>query len=529
MRATGSRRLSQWLLVLLVVLYAVLVASYWVLRYFGRWGDTDTGILTRASATVMQEGTIRPSQYGYGHGFTYPSLTTFIATVAGLPLRRLQFVVYPLVAAGLSLAAFATYHVLTGDATAGALATLFLFVQPDFLFVILRGSHEKVTWLTAMLAVFLLAKSFGAAHSLSRFAAYVLVFYLAALALISSNTFFGSSFILAVLVSLTAGSAFLQISRRRGAGTMPGPTMTRLTYTVAATMVLWFLNAFYFYQPAGRILLELKRTVDQAAAVSLGYEPIFDPYSYVRSGWVSQATYFGLVLPSWIAGVAALVVWILIGKQLLRGRSLLQEPPRFLSWLLYAGFGVQFAIGIVVGVVGGMSGSVQLRLFPVIMLVGFPVLAPAIMRLWRQKGKRLQRRLLALSVSLLILWASGASLLRATNDPWLSNSWVFWTASEDAAMRWIETRLRYNTTWLDLQGNRVNSHALAEGFGDKTGNDYDIAVQDPETRTFLISWWEEALGVRLALPLPDVRDENRVYHNGLTEVYHRQPRTPYQH
>ncbi|MBC7261093.1 MAG: hypothetical protein H5T63_03685, partial [Chloroflexi bacterium] len=305
MSTIAPHRRSLWACVLLVALHALLAAGYFVLRYGGRWADSDTANLTIASAAVLKEGTLVPTKGGYGHGFLYQATSVFIASLSGVDLTALQFWIYPIVAAGLSLVAFVLYRELTSDGMAGALATLFLFAQPDFLFVIFRGSHEKVTWLSAMLAVFLLARSFRTTGKPASFAIHVVLFYIAALAVISSNAFFGSSFILAMGISLAAGLLVQRMARKRSADNVPQPIVSRLLYVVATAMVVWFLDLFYLYRPALSALLHLERALDKAAAVALGSEPKFDPYATIGWGWVSLPAYLGLILPSWIAGACS--------------------------------------------------------------------------------------------------------------------------------------------------------------------------------------------------------------------------------
>ncbi len=528
MRAPSSPRQTARMPLLALVLYAALAGGYFVLRFGGRWIGSDTANLTVATAAVARQATLEPQQGIYGLGFAYQAVLVFITSVTGLSLSQLQLLVYPVVSAGLSLVAFAMYRVLSGDDAVAALATFFLFLQPDFLFVIFRGSHEKVTWLATMLAVFLLAKSFGAVDKLSHLVAYVGLFYLAVLACIASNAFFGSSFILAVIVSLAAGAAIERFWRSGGVREAASRMVVRLAYVVASAVVVWYLNTFYLYQPAAVSLLELENAVDRAAAVTLGRQPTFDPYATISGGWVSQAAYLGLILPSWIAGVVSFVLWIVVGVRMVRGQGVHREPSQFLLWLLYGGFGAQLALGVVLDLLKAIGGNLQQRFFPVVMLFAFPLVAQAIVGWWRDQRAAPRRHRLALGLSLLILWASGASLLKSTNDPWLSNYWRFWTVPEDRAVQWVGDHLRYRGVWLGLDGIRVASHAVAGGFRHELSNEVDTWALNLETRDVLLSSMDQGLSVRRSIPLPDVRGEHRVYDNGTVVHYHFRPRTPYQ-
>jgi hypothetical protein len=528
MIASVTRPRIPALLLLALLLYALLAATYFVFRYQGRWSDSDTATLTQAAAAISEQGTLLPDQEIYALGFAYQSVLTFFTNVTGLGLVPSQFLVFPFLAAFLSVSGYVLYRELTGSMAAGALATLLLFLQPDFLFVVFRGSHEKLTWLVAMTALFMLAKSFTAAQQPRRLAMFVGLFYLASFALISSNVFFGSSFLLVVGFSLVAGLLLMQVSRNRGWQSPLRVPLRRLVYVVISLAIVWALVVLYLYEPASRIFLEFDRGLDRAAAVALGMQPGFDPYASVGTGWTSTTVYLGVVLPSWILAAIAFLLWLRNGFSLLTSREPLPFSSHFLVWLLYGGFGVQFAAAIILDRSGGIAGNLQQRLFPLLMFMSFPIVTSAITRYWSKTTVALRHKLPVVGLSLLVIWACGASLLKATNEPSLSNYWSFWTVPEDRAVDWIEKHLQYRDAWLGLDGIRVSAHAVSEGFGTKSGNFQDTWVLEERTRHILVSDFDKALRTRRSAPLPDVREADQVYDSGTVAQYHLRPQTPYQ-
>jgi hypothetical protein len=526
MSTRESSRPNRWIL-LLVLAYALIAGGYFAVRYGGRWSDSDTTNLTTAMASVSSQGTITPTTDLYGLGFAYQAVSSFVVLATGLSFAELQLLVYPLLAAGLSVIAYAMYRALTGDPIAGALAALLLFLQPEFLFVIFRGSHEKLTWLLTMLAVFILSKSFTQSKRPARLAIYVGLFYLAALGLVASNAFFASSFILAVAVSLLGGLAVWHLHRRQ-AGTEVQPGYTRLLYVVVSATVLWFLNTFYLYQPALRVLLDLKGTMYRASAVALGMEPVHDPYATVSYGWVSPMVFVGLMLPTMIVGAISLLLWAGEARRRLRAGGNVGPEPRFLLWLLYGGFGLQLGASIMVAWIGGIASNLQYRLLPVVMPFAIGLVATAITNLWGRWAHRTKGRLLAAALAVFVLWGSFASLLKATNDPWLSNYWIFRTKDEVAARRWVDEHLQHTTVWLGLDGSRLG---LPSNLDDpsRSGINYaDSAALDDATRHVVLSVVDTQLGLRRGQPLPEVGSENLVYDSGGVVQYHLRPKTPYQ-
>ncbi len=134
------------LLATLLLLYALAVAGYAVLRYRGQWTETDTATLTNLIEVMREQATIRPAGLAYPHGFAYQVVSLAVLSAIGLPVQALQTTVYPFLAViGLVLTSLAFFTQVTGDRRVAILASLSLFFQPDVMFVTLRGSHEKFT------------------------------------------------------------------------------------------------------------------------------------------------------------------------------------------------------------------------------------------------------------------------------------------------------------------------------------------------------------------------------------------------
>jgi len=518
-----------WTLCLLLMLTGTIAGSYFALRYAGGWSDSDTGSLSATIASVADEGTLLTSGGAYSMGFAYQSLSVFIISLTGLHVTQLQFQVYPLIAGMVIVLAFAMYRALTGSAVAGALATLLLLLQPDFLFVVFRGSHEKVTWLGAMLATYLLARSFRAVRQPGRLASYVGLFYLAAFTLIASNAFFGSSFIVAAFVGLAAGLFLGYLSERRPPPGAAGLPVGRLTYVVASALVLWYLMVFYLYPAATRFLYDLRTTVDRAGAVTAGLEQRFDVAGSVGQGWVSRTAYLGVTSPTWVLAVVSFLVWVALALRMLRRRRLLEAPPQLLLWLLYGGFGMQLAVGLFLARFGGAVANLQVRLFPAVMLMACALVAVAIHAGWRRWTTRFKRSLLTIVLLAFALWAGIAAPLKMTNEASISTLWNFWTPFEEHAVWWADDHATQASIWLGPSPIRIAGRARAAEFGGRTGNDVDSTVVEPQTRDLVISDAERELARRIAVPLPDVRHENRVYDNGGTQMYHKRARTPFQY
>src|SRR3954447_4090409 len=173
----------------LLVGILVLVALYTTLRYRGLWGETDTYTRTGDILTVLHAGQLVPAdgESVYPNGYGFQAIAVFLAQIAGVSVAQLQIYGSALLAIWIVVPAWLAYRELTGSARGGTLATIFLFVQPEFLFVVMRGTHEKFTRGLMLLCLYLLARSLRGHVRPVPAGGVVLSFYLAAFAIAALN------------------------------------------------------------------------------------------------------------------------------------------------------------------------------------------------------------------------------------------------------------------------------------------------------------------------------------------------------
>ncbi len=517
----------------IVLIYAVLVATFFVVRYGGRWMDTDTPVLSRAIANVAQEGTLVPDGPIYHMGFAYQSLSVALLQVTGVSVDVLQRVVYPLIA-GVMVAtvAFVLFRELTGDARVAALAALVLFMQPDFLFVIFRGSHEKLTWTLTMLLLYLAFRSFRCQPTFKQLMPYVGAFYVTVMALAATNIFFASSFVSSIVLSCVGG--YVVLTLRRLVFRQPAPQavaleqlLLRFLYVALSSFVILALVLFYVYPPAQLFIFSLQSLAEKLAIVLGGYEYASNPYQIVGFGWISPLTYFSLTVLNWLVLLISLLTWLFMLPV-----ASVRNPRRFMFWLLYAAFAFHIGIGMVADLAGLLGTNLQLRLFPAFTLVAIPMALLGVRHLLRARLTGRLRQGVVVALLLTLPWFSGAALLKMTNEPLLSNYWTFYTETEVAALRWSYVYLEGAKLWADLDAIRLKPLSLTLAAEERPLGDevlrLDVGTVDVDTRDFMISEPLQLWSARNAQMLPDVAMEHRVYDNGDVVIYHRRPRTPYQ-
>jgi hypothetical protein len=512
----------------LLATYVVLLAGYVGLRYAWHGLDGDAVILTTLSQNVLAEATISPAGGAYQSGYAYPALNTFLAHLAGVPVGALQQLVQPFLVVLLIPASYAAYRSFTGRVRVTLLACLLLFLSPEFLFEATRSSHAKVTWLLALTMLFVLARSFRSDGSPRQLAILVVLFYLAAYALVSTNSFFASGYIFGITFAFAATRILSHLTWTRGIVT---PGMRRLSYVTASSVLLVFLSVFYLYPPAMLQFRFLRSTVDQLSVFLLNVEPASatNPYAYLQATWLSTPVYLALTSFNWFILLVSFAVWLRQGWSLLvRQKSM--PPQRVLLWLLYASFGVLMLISVIVDLAGALSANLQVRLFSHFLLVGIPLASEGVVAFmgWTQRGQSaVVRKVGPALLVMLISFFSLASMLKITNEPLLSNSWTFSVNRERLSVQWIGDHVRLNQVWL---GREVRLQTLVKAYGDWLPRSIGIdrGATPASSRYVLVSDISRMRADRMETALPDTRGFQRIYDAGGTELYCSRPQTPYQ-
>lgn len=511
---------------ILPILYVLLLAGYFVLRFKARWVDTDTSTLTRAIIAIQDQGKLHPIGYIYPHGYGYQVVSVYIADFAGITPQILQTIFYPFVAVIiLFMTAYMFYFLSSGTYSGATLAVTFLFFQPDILFVIFRGSHEKLDWalITAALSLLYLSISKPIRQSVW----FVPLFYLSVFTVISINVFFASTFITAIVVSFLVGSMIRGIFKHRIRNS--SSEFRRLFYITASSFILLFVFMFYIYPQSLSDIQALKTIADKVSALILSFEPQSQPYGYISVGWVNQWAYLGLSFFTWILISTSLIVWLWRGWRILTGSDIFGISES-LDWLLYTGFAVQVAVSIIVDFSGALSSNMQLRVFPGFTIMACALISRALIQTvpkFRHYGWK--KYILFGIIPIAFCWFSLASILKSTNEPFLSNKWGFYTIQEKSAIDWANTHLKGVNIWSGIDERLREAFRFSLSSNQKLPNNFLFNPFDPDTQRYVLySEIEKIRSGRIGIAMPLVSDWLRNYDNGEVQIYHERPATPFQ-
>lgn len=509
-----------------LVLMATLLSVYTLLRYGGLWGETDTRDFTASIRAILDTGQLVPgSQYPvYPNGFGYQALAMMLIVLGGIDLSTLQIYGAALLMPWMVIPAWLLYREWVGSGHGATLATAILFVQPEFLFPILRGTHEKFTRGLMLCCVYLLVRSLRSQARPARFAGLVLAFDISAFTLNTFNNLFGSSFIAAIGLALAL--TWLAFRITRNPIRPPGVVFRRLLYATGTSMILAILFTTYMYPPAHHDLLVVKDIWGRLAALFLNSQTTAsNPYAVVRISWISLPVYFAVSIADWILLFGSASIWLGQSVRWLRQGWQHLESDALLLWAFYGAFAFMCALSIVVDVSGALAGNLQQRIYPSFAMVAAPVIARWLVE-WRPASQVVRR------IAYRGIWAGLGilailSTLKATNEPLLSNKWLFYEPSEMYALNWADTNLRGDWLWVGYDERLQTAYDIRTGLKPSSvGLVLDLSRGD--VRDFLVSDVTRVRAVRLSQPLPLEADDFITFDDGQTQIYHRRPQTPFQ-
>jgi hypothetical protein len=261
-------------------------------------------------------------------------------------------------------------------------------------------------------------------------------------------------------------------------------------------------------------------------------QPAGDPYAIVQTSWISPRAYLAVSIGNWLLIGGSFVFWLKDAWfWILRRRGAPSQTAWFV-WVLFAAFALQCAQAIVVDFSGALATNLQYRAFESFSLVAVVVLARGLMDALSARGRLIQYA--RLGVAGLVGCLAIIGILKAGNEPLLSNKWMFYTPAEVQALRWFDANARNAGIWTEFDERLKSAYELGVTMDitpterELNGNVLDHYTPKAADRDFLITDVTRARAVRYrASPLPP-RAQIRSYDNGSAQVYHLLRLSPYE-
>jgi hypothetical protein len=190
---------------------------------------------------------------------------------------------------------------------------------------------------------------------------------------------------------------------------------------------------------------------------------------------------------------------------------------------------MQVGVGIAIDAAGVLGANLQLRLIPVFMFIAIPISSSAVVHLLdRAAGRPLLRQCLRGGLALTTIAFTAFSVLKATNEPLLSNKWTFYSTAEAQAMDWLAIGVPQGGIWSDIDERLREVDLFRSPPTEAAASRYPTLLPPERLDVVMLSRITRERMARLDVPLPDLPDMSELYDNGLVQIYRRLPRTPLQ-
>jgi hypothetical protein len=443
----------------------------------------------------------------------------FITALTGVDPLEIQRWILPFAMVGVPLVFWILVHEITQSAAASTLGTIFLMLQPELQFVLVRGSHEKFGRLFMILSLYLLFKTLKKSNPINKTLYLILFFYLTLFAYLSSNFLIGFSFIAALGFALLCGWV---LSRLLPGAIKSVSSNEKLVSVSALVLILAYFIAFYAYPPVQNTIVVADNLISRVQLLFLNPGSSVNVYQKAFTAWGSPLHYITFNLANWLVLLVSFAIWIKAGVSFLWANTAHGEKDsmRWLLWLLYGAFGFQALLSIISDA-SGMFGNLQHRIFPSLSILGVLIIS-----VWLSDQKLLKKPVvIAMPVAVFLL--AILSTLKFTNEPTLVGWWMFFTNEEHAALDWASERIFDTSLWVGYNERLYELNRQEEIFNEKITS-IDIREVNDNTSYILISTPIINQSAKFHFQLPDTMQKLHVYDNGDASIYKRRPSSPYQ-
>lgn len=554
---------------LLILLFGFLSHSYFSLRYSGLIADGDTGIITKTIQAVQGQARIFTT-YQYSSGFGFQVLVTFLSNITDLSIQKL--LILPMGFLYLTIA-YPLFVELIRDKKVALLATFLLTLQPDLLFVTGRGSHERFTFFLALMAFFVLMRLVSLKRDNKKFVLYLALFYLTIFSLTAFNNWFSALIIVSIVSISLIGFLF---STSFNIDILP---YRKSLYIIASCIPLYYWISFYIYPPSrstwhvvnmwrekimmldsraillgiamlliatlALILLILiapimsalknyatglskkihtSKTYRTSMYIIIGFALmiyIIEVYilAFSSKGLLSfpPFVWIFLTLFNWIIFPLSVIMVFTIIWDFIRRRSFPSDSHPFLL-LFYVSFSLLLLITIFLDrVIGtGIGNNLELRVFPYFMFFVVALASMTILGWMRKLRAKKWQKVGKVAVVILIVLLLINSLVKSTNNPVVSNTWIFYLTGEKTAMNWMESSLKGTTVWAGPDG-RISA---AFNYNSSFDSLQKIRFTNPKYATYyFISDTMRKKADRSGYSLPYVKNLHRIYDNNKVRLH----------
>ena len=566
LRVASSR--LPWKPLSLIVLYGFFTHIYVYFRYSGLVADSDVGGITKTIQALQNQGTIF-NDYQYSNGFGLQIIVASLSNITGLTIQRVLILPTGFL---FIITAYLLFVELIKSRRIALLSSFLLCLQPDLLFITSRGSHERYTFFLFLAAFLMLVRLSRSSRDNTKFSLYLALFLLTIFSLATLNSWIT---MIAIFLVVLASAICLVLHKL---GRMASLSSSKIWLATILCIPLYYLITSYVYPTSGlmqrEIVSQWKRVLISTnggliVPIALGLAFLMTISLFFRfqvakllGNWTLgsfqkmrvhrgfQLLLYGIIallLLAYILGVYIFSVssgvlcfppktwlfltlfnWIIIPFSGVGAINILRERNRdrasfpisysmLLSLYLSSFLLLLLAIFVDRVIKAGAGQNYELRVFPYFMAFAILLASVTISKRLHRFGK--WQRITKIGLVILVVILSANSLLKSTNDPIVSDKWIFYSQGEKIAMDWLEsTFVGKATLWAGLD-RRIRS---AFYYNSSFPGVHKVKFTDLEGgKYYFISDTIRKRAERFGFSLSFVERYDQVYDNGKVQLHGR--------
>lgn len=492
----------------MIYIYVLLSHLYFIFRYSGRWIEWDSGFMVKAIQSVFDQGTIVPAIV-YPNGFGSQVIASFFINILNITVQEYSIFLHPIITTIYVFIAYLTFLEFSKDESVALLSTFLISLQPEIFWTSSRNTHEGFTYLMIFISTYALVKTLDTDIKLSKFVSYVFIYYISILCLITLNIFFASSFSISLLFVYILG----YVASRK---TQAYINFRRLIYSSGIFIILIFYFMFFIYQPAESFFISSINFIDKITKLLSIVESQSTPqYTYIFTMWKDPYIWFFLSLFNWTVAALSFTMYLKLLKSFLNTKRPIYSPGLLVLLFSYTALSFLLVVYIIADRFHGFGSNIELRIFPVLMIYATPLASMLILKnLNSHLISQRKKIFVKFCLILILLLFVGNSLLKGTNDPSVSNKWMYYSLQEEYGIIWIDNYLCEKSIWADFDDRLLDVYNLKTdansyrkvGFGNSNA-EYIFVSGIIEKRAQIVNY-----------PIPQYNNSRLIYNNGDVKI-----------
>ncbi|MFA4849345.1 MAG: hypothetical protein WC626_06415 [Methanoregula sp.] len=483
-------KLDETLCLILILAYGFFSHLYIISRYGGLVADGDVSYFTKAIQDFQVHGGIGEF-VRYSNGLGFQIIATEISDITGLTIPQVQLLPFGFF---YLIIAYLLFREFTDSKYTALIGAVVLSLLPDLLFITARGTHERYTFFLFLLSLFILVRYSKNSHSLQKSATYVAILYCSLLTMALINQWFFVLILIAIISTTFLGLiqslffktngdpykrmlfsiipiillSYLLVQFGTSSNTMFSgvmsiwlgkfftfsphvPVLPLLGVAVLLVLILYvihtrgnhFILQYGFNAPINNLKKnKLERRILYVIVLLLFLVWIPFVYYFIapsNTTFHSPGIYFFLTGIYWIILPISVLMGLIIVKHYTIDKNS-EYAHKNLGTLLFLSFFGLFGLSVFIDRIihSGVGDNLELRVFPYLLVFSAGITACAVFEISTNIVKAPWKKLFVGLIIVAFAIFSISSLLKATNDPSVSDFKIYYSPEEKNGINWLE-------------------------------------------------------------------------------------------